>query len=183
MASASDGKTMMAIRIDRESLAAFDALAEGRGGRSALLRSLLDQAMRQTSTAPRVAPSREPASNRITISLTDAELAVLDVRAAQRGVSRAGWIKALARRHIGLKGHVDDGLRDALAPIRTQLQRIGRNLNQAMKAANAAMNGPTDIRIERELRHIIEMRTEIGEQISGLSEALRGDLSFWMVAE
>lgn len=56
MASASDGKTMMAIRINRESLAVFDALAEGRGGRSALLRSLLDQAMRQTSIAPRVAP-------------------------------------------------------------------------------------------------------------------------------
>ena len=48
------GKASMTVRLDRATLDAFDALAEGRGGRSALLRSLLDQAMRQAGDAPKV---------------------------------------------------------------------------------------------------------------------------------
>ena len=55
------------------------------------------------------------------------------------GADRAGWIKALVRRHLALKSRVDDGLLAELAPIRMQLLRIGRNLNQAMKAATVEM--------------------------------------------
>lgn len=178
-----EGKASMTVRMDRAMLEAFDALAEGRGGRSALLRSLLDQAMRQAGDAPKVQARAEPATNRISFRLTEPELAVLAVRAAQRGTDRAGWVKALTRRHLGLKGHVDDGLRESLAPVRMQLQRIGRNLNQAMKAGNAAMMADSGLQIERELRHITEMRQDINEQIVALGEALRGDLSYWKVAD
>ncbi len=183
MTPPTEAKAMMTVRVDRATLAAFDALAEGRGGRSALLRSMLDQAMSRVADAPRVAPRAEPAGNRISITLTDAEMAVLDARATKRGIDRAGWIKALVRRHLGLKGHVDDGLRDALAPIRMQLQRIGRNLNQAMKAGNAAMMADSGLQIERELGRIVDMRGEIGEQVAALGDALRNDLSFWQVAD
>lgn len=183
MTPPTEGKTMMTVRVDRATLAAFDALAEGRGGRSALLRSMIDQAMRRVAEAPRVAPRSEPASNRISITLTDAEMAELDERAARRGIDRAGWIKALVRRHLGLKGQADDGLRDALAPIRMQLQRIGRNLNQAMKAGNAAMMADSALQIDRELRRIADMREEINEQVAALGDALRGDAAFWKVPD
>lgn len=173
----------MTVRLDRATLDAFDALAEGRGGRSALLRSLLDQAMRQAGDAPKVQARTEPSTNRISFRVTEAELAVLDARAAERGTDRAGWVKALMRRHIDLKGNVDDGLRDSLAPVRLQLQRIGRNLNQAMRAGNAAMMADSGLQIERELRRIIEMRQDINEQIVALGDALRGDLGFWKVAD
>ncbi len=56
------------------------------------------------------------------------------------------------------KSRVDDGLLAELAPIRMQLLRIGRNLNQAMKAANAAMLETGDKQIEPELRRIADMR-------------------------
>lgn len=174
---------MLTARVDRDQLAAFDALAEGRGGRSALLRSMLDQAMRGVVDAPRLKPRREPAGNRVSFRLTDAEVAVLDDRAAQRGTDRAGWLRNLARRHIGLKGRSDDGLRDAVAPVRMQLQRIGRNLNQAVKAGNAAMMADSGLQIEPELRRIADMREDINEQLTLLGEALRGDLSYWQVAD
>lgn len=90
--------------------------------------------MRQAGGAPNVEARGERTTNRISFRVTDTEMAVLGVRAAQRGTDRAGWVKALMRRHLGLKGHVDDGLRETLGPVRMQLQRIGRNLNQAMKA-------------------------------------------------
>ena len=108
---------MLTARVDRDLLAAFDALAEGRGGRSALLRTVLQQSLKHVGDAPRIAARADSAGNRVSLRFTDAETAVLDHRAAERGLDRAGWIKALARRHIGLKGTVDDGLRDAIAPI------------------------------------------------------------------
>ena len=174
---------MLTMRIDRELLAAFDAVAEGRGGRSALLRNLMQQAMKQVADAPQIAPRAQNAGNRVSLRLTDAEAAVVDQRAAERGVDRAGWIKALVRRHTGLKGAVDDGLRDAVAPVRMQLQRIGRNLNQAMKAGNAAMMADSGLQIDRELRRIADMREDINDQVALLGDALRGDLSFWKVAD
>ena len=70
----------------------------------------------------------------------------------------------------GLKTMFDRGYsvvcRDAVAPIRMQLQRIGRNLNQAMKAGNAAMMADSGLQIDRELRRIADMREEINEQIA-----------------
>lgn len=176
-------KAMLSVRVDRATLAAFDALAEGRGGRSALLRSLLAQAMSQVASAPIVAPRDEAESKRVRISLTPKELAAVDDHAAKRGIDRAEWIKALVRRHLGLKGQTDDGLRDAVAPIRMQLQRIGRNLNQAMKAGNAAMMADSALQIDRELRRIADMREEINEQVAALGDALRGDAAFWKVPD
>ena len=174
---------MLTVRIDRDLLAAFDAVAEGRGGRSALLRTMMQQAMRQVGDAPKIVPRADSASNRVSVRFTEAETAVLDLRAAQRGIDRAGWIKALVRRHIGLKSRVDDGFRDAVAPVRMQLQRIGRNLNQAMKAGNAAMMADSGLQIDRELRRIADMRDDINDQVALLGDALRGDLSFWKVAD
>jgi len=183
LASPTKEPAMLTARIDRELLAAFDALAEGRGGRSALLRTVLQQSLRHVADAPRIAPRAESAGNRVSLRFTDAETAVLDHRAAGRGIDRAGWIKALVRRHLALKVGVDDGMRDAVAPIRMQLQRIGRNLNQAMKAGNAAMMADSALQIDRELRRIADMREEINEQIAALGDVLRGDAAYWQVAD
>ncbi len=178
-----EAKTSLTIRVERATLDAFDALAEGRGGRSALLRSLLAQALRQAGEAPQVQPRAERTTNRISFRVTDAEMAVLEVRAAERGTDRAGWVKALTRRHLGLKGSVDAGFRESLGLVRKQLQRIGRNLNQATRAGNAVALADNGLQMEGELRRIIEMRQEVNDQIAALGEALRGDLSYWKVAD
>jgi hypothetical protein len=175
--------TRLVARIDAGVLAAFDAYAEGRGGRSAVLRQLVEQAAQASEDSPRIEPPNGAVSNRIQISFTDTELSVITHRASQRSTDRSRWIKALVRRHIGLKGRVDDGLLAELAPIRMQLLRIGRNLNQAMKAANASMLETGDKQIEPELRRIADMRMEISEQIAGVGEAMRGDASYWTVAD
>jgi hypothetical protein len=64
-----------------------------------------------------------------------------------------------------------------------QLLRIGRNLNQAMKAANASMLETGEKQIEPELQRIADMRMEISEQIAAVGEAMRGDASYWAVAD
>jgi hypothetical protein len=175
--------TRLTAWIDVDVLVAFDAFAEGRGGRCAVLRNLIEQAAEVNRDSPRIEPPVGASSKRIQISFTDTELAVITHRASQRSTDRSRWIKALVRRHIGLKSRVDDSLLAELAPIRMQLLRIGRNLNQAMKAANASMLETGDKQIEPELHRIADMRMEISEQIAAVGEAMRGDASYWTVAD
>lgn len=173
--------TRLSARIDAATLATFDAYAEARGGRSAVLRQLIEQAALTNGDAPHIEPADGPSTTRISLRFTDTENAVIAHRAMQRSTDRSRWIKALVRRHIGLKGRVDDGLLAELAPVRMQLLRIGRNLNQAMKAANASMMEGGDRQIEGELKRIADMRLEVSEQIAAVGDAMRGDASYWTV--
>ena len=152
---------MLSVRVDSGALTAFDGFAVGRGGRSALVRQMIERTLQESADRPHIDRPEGAARNRVSLRFTEVEIAVIVHRASQRSTDRAGWIKALVRRHLALKSRVDDGLLAELAPIRMQLLRIGRNLNQAMKAANAAMLETGDKQIEPELRRIADMRMEI----------------------
>ena len=52
-----------------------------------------------------------------------------------------------------------------------------------MKAANAAMLESGDTQIEPEIRRIADMRMEISEQVTAVGDAMRGDASYWTVAD
>jgi hypothetical protein len=92
-------------------------------------------------------------------------------------------VKALVRRHLGLKQSSDDGLVEALLPIRSQLIRIGRNINQAMKAANVILVAGKNDSIAAELQSITAMRAELNEQIVAVRAAMQGDYSYWVVPD
>ncbi|MGI9360916.1 MAG: ribbon-helix-helix protein, CopG family [Parasphingorhabdus sp.] len=174
---------MLSIRLDRRALAALDSFAAGRGGRSAIMRQMIEQLLEESIGLPLIKPSEGSSCNRVSLRFTDAEIAVIEYRASQRSTNRSGWIKALVRRHLALKSRVDDGLLNELAPIRMQLLRIGRNLNQAMKAANLRMMDDGDKKIENDLRRIADMRMEIAEQIAAVGDAMHGDVGYWKVAD
>ena len=174
---------MLNLRIDAAALAALDSFAVGRSGRSALVRQMIERTLQESADRPHIDRPEGAARNRVSLRFTEVEIAVIAHRASQRSTDRAGWIKALVRRHLALKSRVDDGLLAELAPIRMQLLRIGRNLNQAMKAANAAMLETGDKQIEPELRRIADMRMEVSEQVTAVGDAMRGDASYWTVAD
>lgn len=174
---------VMTARVDGDALAAFDAFAVARGGRGAMVRGLIERALRESGEVARIDQPEGRSANRVSLRFTDVETLVIDHRAAERATDRAGWIKALVRRHLALKSRVDDGLLAELAPIRMQLLRIGRNLNQAMKAANTAMLPEGDKVIEPHLQRIADMRLEIAEQVTAVGDAMRGDTSYWTVPD
>ena len=174
---------MLSIRLDTSALAALDSFAVGRGGRSAVMRQMIEQMLEENIDRPLIEPSDGTSCNRVSLRFTDAEIAVIEYSASQRSTNRAGWIKALVRRHLSLKSRVDDGLLNELAPIRMQLLRIGRNLNQAMKAANLRMMEDGDRQIGNDVRRIADMRMEISEQVAAVGEAMQGDASYWAVAD
>lgn len=175
--------TVMTARVERDALAAFDAFAVARGGRSAMVRQLIDRALREAGETARIDTPEGRSINRVSLRFTEVETLVINHRASERATDRAGWIKALVRRHLALKSRVDDGLLAELAPIRMQLLRIGRNLNQAMKAANTAMLPDGDQAIEEHLQRIADMRMEISEQVAAVGDAMRGDTSYWVVPD
>jgi hypothetical protein len=184
MATNTDPKpAMLSIRLDAGALSALDSFAVGRGGRSAILRQMIEQVLEENSGRPLLERREGIAHNRVSLRFTDAEISVIEYRASQRSTNRSGWIKALVRRHLALKSRVDDGLLNELAPIRMQLLRIGRNLNQAMKAANLRMMDDGDKKIENDLRRIADMRMEIAEQIAAVGDAMHGDVGYWAVAD
>ena len=144
---------------------------------------MIERRLQESADCPHINCPEGAARNRVSLRFTEVEIAVIAYRASQCSTDRAGWIKALVRRHLALKSRVDDGLLAELAPIRMQLLRIGRNLNQVMKAGNAAMLETGDKQIEPELRRIGDMRMEIAEQVTAVGDAMRGDARYWAVAD
>ena len=182
-ASAKVRMAVINVLVERNALAAFDALAVARGGRSALVRQLIAQTLCDAGQTARIDPQQGSATVRIALFFTDVERAMIELRAAQRGTNRTGWIKALVRRHLALKSRVEDSLLAELAPIRMQLLRIERNLSQAAKAASTALMPDGDGAIGEQLRRIADMRPEISEQIAAVGAAMCRDASYWMVPD
>src|SRR3546814_20397575 len=116
------------IRLDADALAAFDRFAVGLGGRSALLRQVIQQTVQEIADRPFIDRPDGVARNRVSLRFTDVAIAVIEVRSAQRSPDRAGWIKSLLRRHIALKTRVYQGLLAELAPNRKQLPWNGGGL-------------------------------------------------------
>lgn len=79
--------TMLTARIDAATLTAFDSFAEGRGGRIAVLRQLVEQAARDNVDAPRVERRESAATNRVSLRFTEVENAVIEHLSRHFGLS------------------------------------------------------------------------------------------------
>ena len=91
----------LSIRLDADSLAAFDRFAVGRGGRSALLRQMIEQTVKESAGRPFIDRPEGAARNRVSLRFTDVEIAVIEVRASQRSTDRAGCASDSSGRGAG----------------------------------------------------------------------------------
>ena len=85
---------MLSVRVDAVELAAFDSFAVGRGGRSALVRRMIERTLQESADRPHIDRPEGTARNRVSLRFTDVEIAVIAHRASQRSTDRSGWIKA-----------------------------------------------------------------------------------------
>lgn len=116
--------------------ARFAAAAQQEGGQSALLRRLVS-AVTDQAPAPTLPPA-SGASEKITVRFRRSERAAINDAAAARGLTRTGWIASLVRARLGLGLPLTRGEEDALRAIARELNRIGANVNQIARAANAS---------------------------------------------
>ena len=89
----------LTLRVSPDLIRRFDAAAAGQGGRSRLLRRLMEGAAQASFPAPPEAVSA-PRSGKLTLRLGETDLRLLEAEAAAVGLSRTQWSVALIRRRL-----------------------------------------------------------------------------------
>lgn len=171
--------TYFGVRLSPELARRFDRVAAEAGGRSALLRNLIAQAAAGAGEGEATPASAPRPSRRVEIRLGDDELALLDVAAAERGLTRNAWIAALVRHRLRDGAPPALPERQALADAWRQIRRVGLNINQAVHALHAATMKDSRLDLAREAARVAAMREDVAEQTRAIGQALQGDLSYW----
>lgn len=164
------------VRLPPDLIPRFDRAAAQAGGRSRLLRRLIEGAAQ--APVPDAAPApRVPLSGKLTLRLAPEELQLLEARAAQADLSRTQWAVALLRRRLHGRPQLTPAETLALIEIRRELRRIGVNINQIARAMNTAvLEGAV---LDLELAQLGAFQSEIGAHVGALGEAFAGNLAYW----
>ena len=131
----------LTLRVSDELALQFAALAATEGGKSALIRRLLESAVGAPES--KRAPVAVGAPQKVTVRFRESELRQLGEMASARGMTRTQWITSLVRSRLGAPAQQSDGEREELRAIARELNRIGGNINQTARAANAGEVGGT----------------------------------------
>ncbi len=164
------------VRIPDDLADGFDRAAAVSGGRSALLRQLIQSAsVRGPARSPPPLGRRD--AMRLMVRLGALEAAHVDAAARSMGLRPAGWLAALVRAHLLGRPAFPRGQELAIRDIRIELRRIGVNVNQIARAMNTAvLEGRV---LELELAALEDLRLELRGHMGGLREAFEGNLAGW----
>src|SRR3546814_19045510 len=91
---------MLSIRLDADALAALDSFAVGRGGRSAVVRQMIEQSVQEIADRPHIDRPDGAARHRVSLRFTDAEIAVIAHRASQRSTDRGAEERAVGKEGV-----------------------------------------------------------------------------------
>jgi uncharacterized protein YukE/predicted DNA binding CopG/RHH family protein len=166
----------LGFQIDDALAAKFAAMAATEGGKSALMRRLVERAVGDTN-APARAMAATSASRKVTIRLKESELHLLAIFAAQRGMNRTQWIASLVRARLGFSVQQTHDERQALRTVARELNRIGGNINQIAHAANLNRLIGQSVRIEA--KAIRDASSQIEAALAELRVALRRNADYW----
>ena len=166
---------LISLRIPDEVAARFSALAVTEGGKSALLRRLITDAL--DVRAPGAAPLPIGRPEKITLRFRESEMHQLAEIAQRRGMSRTGWIVALVRSRLGSPIQPSPDEREALRGIVRELNRIGANINQIARAANAGVQYGGAI--ETGLSEIHEAKAVVESGLAELRRIFDDNAQYW----
>ena len=164
------------LRLPPDLARRFDAAAATRGGRSRYLRAVMEAAAQvPLSTEEPALPGAKSA--KLTVRLTGADMALLEVEATHAGLLRTQWAAALIRRRLHGRLQLTPPEAMALIGVRRELHRIGVNINQIARALNTAvMEGAV---LDLEVAQLAAFAAEIRGHLGGLNEILVGNLAYW----
>lgn len=166
---------LISLRISDELAAEFSALAATQGGKSALLRRLIADALAAPSARILAMPVGRP--EKVTVRFRESEMRQLAEVSHQRGMTRTGWIVALVRSRLGSPVQHSPNEHDELRAIVRELNRIGGNINQIARAANTSvLQGRA---VEPDLSIIQEAKLVVEREFALLRNALHGNAAYW----
>ncbi len=167
---------VLSARVTDDVAARFDAASAAAGGRSAMLRRLVEDVARSASMGGTLTPGRRDAA-RLMVRLAAPEARHVADQAAAFGLPRAAWVAALVRRHASGAPRFARPDELALIAIHGEVRRIGVNVNQIARALNTAViEGRV---LDLELGALDDLRRELRAHIAGLGEAFAGNLAYW----
>jgi hypothetical protein len=166
----------LTLRAPPDLIRRFDAAAASRGGRSRLLRRLMEEAAHAAVPgAAEAAPERS--SEKLTLRLSPLDLAALEAEAAAVGLSRTQWAVGLIRARLHGQPQLSRSDGVAFLDARRELRRIGVNINQIARALNTAvMDGQV---LALEVAQLAAFQEEIAAWVEALGGAFRGNLDYW----
>jgi hypothetical protein len=166
----------LTLRVPPDLIRRFDAAAASRGGRSRVLRRLMEEVAQAPLPEAVQAPPRR-SSVKLTLKLSLPDLAALEAEAGAVGLSRTQWTVALIRAR--LYGRPQLGRSDGVAFLdaRRELRRIGVNINQIARALNTAV---TDGQVlDLEVAQLAAFQGEIAAWVEAMGGAFRGNMDYW----
>jgi hypothetical protein len=172
------------LRLPDDLAARFDAKATAAGGRSALLRKLIDGALENAGDgSSETASPRIRKTDRLQLRLMREDIVQLDAAADARGLKRTEWLVMLLRRRLHATSPPPRADRVLIAQSWRELNRIGINLNQAVHALHAATMVDSRLDLAREAARVASFRDEVTDQLRVLGRALKGDMAYWDTAD
>ncbi|GJD94453.1 hypothetical protein OCOJLMKI_1655 [Methylobacterium iners] len=175
----------LTFRVPDEVATRFAAHARGEGGKSALLRRLIDEAVGARHAAlangagsalPAISAALGP-STKVTLRLRADEMAQVVALAEARGMSRTQWITSLVRARLGVEHPQTGDERVALRAIARELNRIGSNVNQIARAANSDARSNRSVAVDAGL--LAEMSAAVDRLSDALRQALGRSAGYW----
>ena len=107
----------------------------------------------------------------------DSEMRQLAEIAQRRGMTRTGWIVALVRARLGSPVQTCPDEREALRAIVRELNRIGANINQIARAANAGVQQGRAIEVG--LSEIREAKAVVESALTELRRIFEDNADYW----
>lgn len=166
---------LISLRIPDDVAARFSALAVAEGGKSALVRRLIADAL--DMRAPGAAPLPIGRPEKVTLRFRESEMRQLSEIAHRRGMTRTGWVVALVRARFGSPVQPSPDERDALRAIVRELNRIGANINQIARAANAGVQRGGAV--EPALSDIHEAKAVVENALTELRRIFEDNADYW----
>lgn len=169
--------TTFSVRVSDAAAERFDAAAEPMGGRSAVLRRLIESA---ASTGPSARPrGRAVRPVRLMVRLAAEDAAAAAAEAEAMGLRPSAWMAALVRRRVRGRPTFSHSEEVALLAIQGEVRRIGVNVNQIARALNTAvLEGKV---LDLEVAYLEALRRELRAHMLALREAFEGNLAYWDV--
>lgn len=164
------------VRLPHDLARRFDAAAHGHGGRSSLLRRLIEASAAEVgSPADVVLP--EPRTGKLTLRLGADDLVALEAEAARIGLSRTRWVVALVRRRLHGGPQLSPPEAAAFLEIQRDLRRIGVNLNQIARTLH--MRGARADAPGGEAARALAFAGEVRGGLADLRRAFEGNRDYW----
>ncbi len=167
---------VLSVRVSDEVALRFDAASVPAGGRSAMLRRLVEDAAGLSSATPKSLPGLRDKA-RLMVRLGAPEARHVAVQAAAMSLPRAAWVAALVRRHAVGGPRFPRSEELALMAIHGELRRMGVNVDGM---ARALISGRMEGRVpEAGLVAVADLGRELRAHVAGLGAAFAGNLAYW----